>query len=728
MPNSLNPSRNALIGQTPIGKALSFATSENMSMAGLEMTPIAGELLNLKRLVGALRNPRKLNKEMSHQTFTSPFDGVSESFAQGIYESPGDLARLGEMLGEMSTGQRTTRPFSRYVDDLTQVNELGYTPENYGASPMVQALSRFGGNFIGDPLNAIPGGYIANKFGREVAGEVVDQSLKTGLRNQAGMVGYHGSPHHIKPNAEGVTKFDHSKMGSGEGAQAYGWGTYIAENPDVAKQYQFGVPRNGDSFTQAIKNGFSYEGNNYILSSEPSSPGMVKLIPKKNGAKINRDEFYDIVSEWSNSSESRHMYEVDLPDEKIAQMLDWDAPLSEQPPKAQKAGKKAISLLKKYYKENNPGKLREFNQDVSAGKIRGMGLYGMLKPVLGGEKQVSEFYKELGIPGIKYLDGGSRSAGQGTRNFVVFDENDMSILTRNGEKIAQPLPMDEDGFIKSIEGDDFINNPIVKTKTSGSSHSGSRYIEFETKDGDLLNIRIADHPQTSHALTLHGIPDIQIGDFNNADFAEINPELISYVKNKLGIQAQPLPMDEASRMQRARDMGFDLDVFRGSNFDSEELKGTVFLSSEPSVASDFAMFLRTYEGANVSPSKIKGKFLEIDADFSDIREAEKMAGKQFAGITDADYPNGLEIYDWAKANSYDGVKFKNAIDDPLGPNIPKASDVYAVFDPKNIRSKFAKFDPAKKNSANILAGGLLGAIGVNQAIPENRKKLIEAMR
>ena len=41
----------------------------------------------------------------------------------------------------------------------------------------------------------------------------------------------------------------------------------------------------------------------------------------------------------------------------------------------------------------------------------------------------------LGIPGIKYLDEMSRSAGEGTRNFVVFpgEEKSMTILERNGQ-------------------------------------------------------------------------------------------------------------------------------------------------------------------------------------------------------------------------------------------------------------------------------------------------------
>src|SRR5262245_40279203 len=46
-----------------------------------------------------------------------------------------------------------------------------------------------------------------------------------------GIKAYHGSPYKFD-------KFDLSKIGTGEGAQAYGHGLYFAENPAVAAEYQ----------------------------------------------------------------------------------------------------------------------------------------------------------------------------------------------------------------------------------------------------------------------------------------------------------------------------------------------------------------------------------------------------------------------------------------------------------------------------------------------------------
>jgi hypothetical protein len=49
----------------------------------------------------------------------------------------------------------------------------------------------------------------------------------------------------------------------------------------------------------------------------------------------------------------------------------------------------------------------------------------------GGTKaQVSDALRERGSPGVQYLDGVSRAAGQGSRNYVMFDDKLVDILKR----------------------------------------------------------------------------------------------------------------------------------------------------------------------------------------------------------------------------------------------------------------------------------------------------------
>ena len=48
----------------------------------------------------------------------------------------------------------------------------------------------------------------------------------------------------------------------------------------------------------------------------------------------------------------------------------------------------------------------------------------------------SDSLQKAGIPGIRYLDQGSRGHGTGTSNYVVFDDRIPSIVSRNGRSLA----------------------------------------------------------------------------------------------------------------------------------------------------------------------------------------------------------------------------------------------------------------------------------------------------
>jgi len=57
----------------------------------------------------------------------------------------------------------------------------------------------------------------------------------------------------------------------------------------------------------------------------------------------------------------------------------------------------------------------------------------IMRPGLGEKADspgISSMLRNLGITGIRYLDEGSRSAGKGTSNFVVFDPAHMNIIGR----------------------------------------------------------------------------------------------------------------------------------------------------------------------------------------------------------------------------------------------------------------------------------------------------------
>jgi hypothetical protein len=109
-------------------------------------------------------------------------------------------------------------------------------------------------------------------------------------------------------------------------------------------------------------------------------------------------------------------------------MLDWDKPLSQQSPEVQKIIAESDHPMVKYWaqksKENPSYNGEDLHLRMSGGADR---------------SKSAEELRKVGIPGIKYLDQGSRSAGDGTRNYVVFDHDLPKILERNGKSLADQL-------------------------------------------------------------------------------------------------------------------------------------------------------------------------------------------------------------------------------------------------------------------------------------------------
>ena len=66
---------------------------------------------------------------------------------------------------------------------------------------------------------------------REAYKEAADIAFNAMGMAPTGMTVFHGSPYKF-------SSFDPTKIGSGEGAQAFGYGHYVAQSPDVAKEYR----------------------------------------------------------------------------------------------------------------------------------------------------------------------------------------------------------------------------------------------------------------------------------------------------------------------------------------------------------------------------------------------------------------------------------------------------------------------------------------------------------
>jgi hypothetical protein len=277
----------------------------------------------------------------------------------------------------------------------------------------------------------------------EYAGSMVDpMRIAAALRKTAPIAEldvYHGTPHRFpETEANPLGEFDASKIGTGEGQQAFGYGIYLAESPSVAQHYSTG----GGGFVPVQGKDNVYFNGQWVqdFSDKKSPEGLAKYAMSQSSTgttikektetlnKIGRKDAADWLEKNADkfNQSKGNLYTADLPDEMIDRMLDWEKPLSEQ----SEFVKAAIRAM-----PNAPDESKWKNwtgEYLYRIHLQRGGRESPEKPL---KVTASEKLQNASIPGIKYLDAGSRSRGlsaTGTRNFVVFpgEEKKVRILER----------------------------------------------------------------------------------------------------------------------------------------------------------------------------------------------------------------------------------------------------------------------------------------------------------
>ena len=238
---------------------------------------------------------------------------------------------------------------------------------------------------------------------------------------------YHGS------GAE-FDHFDHSHMGEGEGAQAYGWGTYVTEVRGI-----------GEGYAIRSKNGISMSREEWSLKRSELESNIYRAkeqLPFLKGEY--KAEVEAQISEWEEQLKDyephNYLYTVEIPDDNGGNYLDWNGPVP-----AETIDRITEYLREKYGDEVVNGRwlsnplLSSKGVDVSA--RNGAAIYRQLERTLGSDKKASLALAELGYAGIKY-PAEFRSGGRkdDAKNYVIFNENDAEITdhvrffkTKNGE-------------------------------------------------------------------------------------------------------------------------------------------------------------------------------------------------------------------------------------------------------------------------------------------------------
>ena len=353
---------------------------------------------------------------------------------------------------------------------------------------------------------------------------------------------YHGS-------GADFDAFDHSHMGEGEGAQAYGWGTYVTEVEGIGRTYAIqnttkhndalrALQHDVDAISDQLnrhRDDLKYDEEQLKRANEWRTEAELdyelfrdeaeKLKEKYGEAspKYRNHLFNDIYTDEMKRAQSsvksmeesiqyrkekiaelekalkdkqaeidelpkefpRHLYTVEIPDDNGSNYLDWN-------------GHPAESLLKdvgSFLESNgfkrvqdNPGRYEKGESTVVLNpNATGADLYAELREALGSDKKASQALAELGCIGIKYPADNMRGGRKdGAKNYVIFNENDAKITDHT--RFLRTASGEVYGLVK--DGRIYLDPKVATSETAVH--------EYTHLWGDML--RRKDSEQWSHTV------------------------------------------------------------------------------------------------------------------------------------------------------------------------------------------------------------------------------------
>ena len=539
-----------------------------------------------------------------------------------------NLGKLAEMLGSArDIGNEYKVPSWVPLAGGTGAGDLlmGKTPEeienwSYGNAPMqipemsnVPQFKRGRAQSLADALTTLAPGVKAT------------EDLPVGLAIKA----YHGSPHLFD-------RFDMSKIGTGEGAQAYGHGLYFAENPMVA-----------DDYLREFKSNKNQDATIYETNLTWPDKNKEQLDP------LNKKHFLDYKKDFSKQSK----YVQDAI-ENAANKRNED-PLYKGP---------FIS-----------GHVRKTGEDL-------LNLYG------------EDDLLQEGIPGVRYLDEGSRGLGKKTHNLVLFSDEYPEITKRAGS-------LDE-------LQEKNLNKQLIEKYLSEGKLSPDDMAQYE-QNALAMETPLLQRYNVANA-------DSQGGTFlNRAKDRGYDPEDI-YTTNSVD---EWLPS-----IKKKEDVGnyggmFD-GIFllngseggsRGYDFDHQFIANPNKIANTRDKDLDFnktMSFLKKEYGHELNDDELS-RLYDLTAYDDDIWDG----GENVLSKLNDEY-NDLGRASW-EAQNIRGKLAKDQGFDLIKMRDEEGTSYFAPHGSK-IKSTLAAFDPLRKNSSSIMASGLLGGLGLKYANDEDQ--------
>jgi len=425
-----------------------------------------------------------------------------------------------------------------------------------------------------------------------------------------------------------------------------------------------------------------------------------------------------------------------LSKQKDSAMSDY-AGLMDNYPNAQKFGSGLINNISQHIPSNadfkSPEAMRDWGTAAALNAPMGLAVSGY-----GNAKQIGDILdKKYGSKIDADISGSNK--GLTLDKILIEKENRnqglgssfLKDLTQYADSSQQPMSLTAAGDFggsKAKQIDLYKRFGFVENKGKNKDYSISNnmyrnptqeQIINPNLNFELLNKHLSGQKLTPEEMALYEkngsameTPQLQRYNVENAN---ANPEMEAY-KNSLydsfhgGRESKKYDGTIESAIN-----GFDLSK-GGMGSGNRDGKLGVFSTNDPFVASEFA---EKRNNPFVMPLKIRmdnpwqpenyKEISDLIDNHTQFKDSYKFPdGSNIRMVGDVINPEAArkELTD----KGFDSVRLKNTLMDSIE---GKPIDQYVSLDPKNIRSRFAAFDPLRKNSSSLLASGLLGSLLLN---------------
>ena len=235
---------------------------------------------------------------------------------------------------------------------------------------------------------------------------------------------YHGSPYEFE-------KFDSAHIGKGEGAQAHGWGHYVAVDRETGARYANVLPKpkyQGNSNWQIPQGWIENSIVSNILTRLKDSSSVKEAIRKEKmlwnwyekSERIDRGlKFLDEIKESDFEYQNKNLYEVEIPDNHWVNYLEEQKNLNPEQKNMIKKGLVDFLVEERWFDKKEAQRM---TNTILKNAKTGDALYSNLTfQIFFDKKEVSKFLDKIGFDWIHY------SWGIDWEAYVIFDNNKLEI-------------------------------------------------------------------------------------------------------------------------------------------------------------------------------------------------------------------------------------------------------------------------------------------------------------